>query len=500
MVVQVLAQIVGSVLVPQGGALGDLGVAVAVATQPLPMLAATVAILRYRLWEIDIVVSRALVYGVLWAALSALLLVPPLAAGLLVGGRGALAAVGLALLVTVVFQPSRRGSSGWPSGSSTATAPAVCAAHRLLGDAAHRRPRPDRLAARGRRARRARRRLGRRLALAAAASGGSLRPLGIAGAQAGLPASSPPRRPRRLRDSPGLVLTGLPEPELEGLWPRRRQPSCRSLPPTSSSACSPAGRGGATRSAPPTSSCWSCSRASRALRLRNLRLEAQLRERLGQIEAQADELQRSRRRLVTAQDEERRRIERNLHDGVQQQLVSLAVRLQRAAGGDAVLADLAGEAEQAVFALQELARGIYPSVLADQGLPAALRTQAARLPMAVTVDVDPALAGRRLDAELEAALYFVALEALTNAQKHAPQAAVAVGLHADDGRVGLEVVDNGPGFDAARPGRGSGLQNMADRMAAAGGTFELESRAGAGTRIVAAVPAGEELRQADSRR
>ena len=181
--------------------------------------------------------------------------------------------------------------------------------------------------------------------------------------------------------------------------------------------------------------------------------------------------------------------------------MSLAVRLHRAADGDAVLVDLADEAEQAVFALQELARGIYPSVLADQGLPAALRTQAARLPIAVTVDVDPALAGRRLDPELEAALYFVALEALTNAQKHAPHAAVAVGLRADDGRVALEVVDNGPGVDGGPPGGGSGLQNMADRMAAAGGTFQLESRPGGGTRIAVAVPAGAAVAdQADSRR
>jgi signal transduction histidine kinase len=246
-----------------------------------------------------------------------------------------------------------------------------------------------------------------------------------------------------------------------------------------------------------------------ALRLRNLRLESQLRDRLALIESQAEELRRSRQRLVAAQDEERRRIERDLHDGVQQQLVSLAVRLQRLAretgdGSGRLLADLAAEAEQAVFALQELGRGIFPSVLADQGLTAALRTQAARMPLAVRVEAEDAVAAARLDPELEAALYFVALEALTNVQKHAPGAAVDVWLRALEGRVSLEVVDDGPGFDGAPRTGGSGIQNMSDRIAAAGGTFTLESRPGGGTRVAAAVAADGALlpqpAEADSRR
>ena len=501
MVVQVGAQVVASALVAHSGTAEDVGVAIGTVTQPVPMLAATIAILRYRLWEIDLVVSRALVYGVLWAALSALLLVPPLAAGLLVGGRGALAAVGLALLVTAVFQPSRARLEG--------------VAERLVY---RHRARPHALLTGFWEAVRTADldRLGSLLAgavrdglgvgwagawvYAGGRNGGSLRPLGIAGAQVGLPGVVSAATVDRLGDSPCLVLGGSPDVELDGLWP---SPAAVVVPLVVADelvgllACGP--RRGDALGARDFELLELLARES-ALRLRNLRLEAQLRERLAQIEAQAGELERSRRRLVGAQDEERRRIERNLHDGVQQQLVSLAVRLHRAADGDAVLVDLAAEAEQAVFALQELARGIYPSVLVDQGLPAAVRTQAARLPIAVTVAVDPALAGRRLDPELEAALYFVALEALTNAQKHAPQAAVAVALRADGDRVALEVVDNGPGFDGARPGRGSGLQNMADRMAAADGTFELETRAGAGTRIAAAVPAGEALLQADSRR
>ena len=243
-----------------------------------------------------------------------------------------------------------------------------------------------------------------------------------------------------------------------------------------------------------------------ALRLRNLRLESQLRDRLALIERQAEELRLSRQRLVTAQDEERRRIERDLHDGVQQQLVSLAVRLHRLAhetgdGSDGLLADLAAEAEQAVFALQELGRGIFPSVLADQGLTAALRTQATRMPLAVRIEADDALAGRRLDPELEAALYFVGLEALANAQKHAPDAAVLVRLARENGHILLSVADDGPGL-AGGDGDGTGLQNMADRIAAVGGSLAVESAPGSGTRVLASVPAvvPAQVPAADSRR
>ena len=232
-----------------------------------------------------------------------------------------------------------------------------------------------------------------------------------------------------------------------------------------------------------------------ALALRNLRLEAQLRERLAQIEQQAEELRRSRQRLVGVQDEQRRRIERDLHDGAQQQLVALAARLRRAsiatpADAHPLLERLAGEAEEAVFALQELARGIFPSVLADQGLAAALRTQAARMPIAINVEAEPNLAGRRFERELEAALYFVALEALANVQKHAPGAAATVSLRsAQDGRhVVLEVHDDGPGFERRARSPGTGLQNMRDRVAAVGGELEIDSRLGAGTWLRAKTP------------
>ena len=135
--------------------------------------------------------------------------------------------------------------------------------------------------------------------------------------------------------------------------------------------------------------------------------------------------------------------------------------------------------------LQDLARGIFPSVLADQGLAAALRTQAARMPVAIRVEAEPSLASRRFDRELEAAFYFVTLEAMANAQKHAPGAAVTVSLRGADAgrRIVLEVHDDGPGFKQRLSSKGTGLQNMKDRLAAVGGELAIDSQPGAGTWI-----------------
>jgi signal transduction histidine kinase len=223
-----------------------------------------------------------------------------------------------------------------------------------------------------------------------------------------------------------------------------------------------------------------------ALVLRNSRLEEELRQRL-------EELQDSRQRLVSAQDEERRKLERDLHDGVQQQLVALAANLRQAstgAAGGLGLGTLADEAEEAVFALQDLARGIYPGVLADRGLAEALRAHAVRVPLKVRVEVEPKLVSRRFEREVEAGLYFVALEAVTNAQKYAGPAAVTVSLRWQDDppAVALEIHDDGLGFNSASSSSGSGLQNIADRVSALGGMVSIQSRPGAGTWIKASVP------------
>lgn len=497
---EVFAQIAGAALMGAGGPADTAGSVISAASQPLPMVAATVAILRFRLWDIELVVSRALVYGTLWALVSVLLLLPAMAAGLIVGGSDAVAALAIALVVTVVFQPVRR--------HLERLIQRLVYRHRarpyeLLRELATTLRTADLdafgpLVAHG-----VKEGLGVRWAGVWALSGPTrvLFPLGVAGTKEGPPLDLPGDVAGRLAESAGRVVGG----GGAGVWPDGTLvPLVASNELIGVLVCGP--RPGDPLRAADFQLLEVLGRQC-ALRLRNLRLESQLRERLALIETQAEELRRSRQRLVAAEDTARRRIERNLHDGVQQQLVSLAVRLRRAAtDGAPRLLDLAGEAEEAVFALQELGRGIYPSVLADQGLPAALRTQAARMPIPVHIEVDESLIGRRLGREVEAALYYVALEALTNVQKHVPEASAVVWLRSGGEQVTLEVIDNGPGCDG-NAGSGSGLQNMADRISAIGGSFEIRRLAEGGTRVCSTVsldaPGSEQQdhpAEADSRR
>ncbi len=210
------------------------------------------------------------------------------------------------------------------------------------------------------------------------------------------------------------------------------------------------------------------------------------------LQARATALKASRQRLVAAQDEERRRIERDLHDGTQHELITLAAGLRQLARGGAAsptdLEQLADQAEQAVFSLQDLARGIYPSVLTDHGLVAAIRSLAGRLPMDVSLQATPDVSNHRLPPEVEAALYFVASESLGNSRKHARPTTSTVTLAERDGQVTLEVYDDGCGFDTERSHPGSGLRHMEDRMAALGGNLTVHSLPGAGTWVVVSLP------------
>jgi len=206
-----------------------------------------------------------------------------------------------------------------------------------------------------------------------------------------------------------------------------------------------------------------------------------------------EDLRASRQRLVAAQDAERRRLERNLHDGAQQQLVALAVRLRLArttaskdlAEADRMLEQLEGDVTDALENLRELARGVYPPLLADKGLAAAIEAQARRSPVPVRVEADGI---GRYPQELETAVYFCTLEALQNAAKYAQANEVAVSLLEDHGELVLSIRDDGRGFDRAATPLGDGLQNMADRLAALGGTLTVRSRSGAGTTIEGRLP------------
>jgi signal transduction histidine kinase len=220
--------------------------------------------------------------------------------------------------------------------------------------------------------------------------------------------------------------------------------------------------------------------------LRNVRLTEELRAKL-------DELQASSHRLVTATDEARRRLERNIHDGAQQQLVALAVKLRLAealVGRDQekerhLLAQLQEETMEALETLRELARGIYPSLLADRGLAEALAAQARKAP--VPVEIEAADIGRYPQAA-EAAVYFCCLEALQNVAKYAQASHARVRLAAPDGHLTFAVQDDGVGFDPGVTSFGSGLQNMADRLTALGGELKIRSRPGEGTTVVGRIP------------
>jgi signal transduction histidine kinase len=206
-----------------------------------------------------------------------------------------------------------------------------------------------------------------------------------------------------------------------------------------------------------------------------------------------EDLKASRQRLVAAQNEERRRIERNIHDGAQQQLVALAVKLKLAdslVGKDehrahAMLADLQTDTSQALEDLRDLARGIYPPLLADKGLGAALESQARKAAVPVSVETDGI---GRYPQEAEAAVYFSCLEALQNISKYAEATVATIRLSQANGALRFEVSDDGKGFDLDAAERGTGLQGIADRLAALGGEFDVRSTVGAGTTILGTLP------------
>jgi len=229
------------------------------------------------------------------------------------------------------------------------------------------------------------------------------------------------------------------------------------------------------------------------LAFHNSRLDSALQTTLNALRKQADELRESRARIVASGDAERRRVERDLHDGAQQHLVALAINLRLARdivaedpdGAGEMLGQLADDVQLTIKELRELAHGIYPPLLADNGLGDALRAAASRSPLKVLVTMDDV---GRYPAEVEAAIYFSCLEALQNAAKHAPDATVELRLWSESGGLLFSVTDDGPGFDPAVARRGHGFVNMADRLGAIGGTVRWDSRPGHGAAISGSVP------------
>ncbi|HVD55887.1 MAG TPA: sensor histidine kinase [Thermoleophilaceae bacterium] len=226
--------------------------------------------------------------------------------------------------------------------------------------------------------------------------------------------------------------------------------------------------------------------AAAALALQNERLDAELRAKVG-------ELRSSRERMLRIGLEERRRLERDLHDGAQQRLVSTALNLRIARtklreepdAAEALLTGASEELDAALGELRELARGIHPAVLSDRGLDTALETLAARAPVPVELASVP---GVRLPEAVELAAYYVVSEALTNVAKYADASHATVGIERDNGRLVVKVADDGVG--GADPEEGTGLRGLEDRLAVIEGRLEIDSERGQGTTITARIPCG----------
>jgi signal transduction histidine kinase len=234
------------------------------------------------------------------------------------------------------------------------------------------------------------------------------------------------------------------------------------------------------------------------LALHNVKLDSALQESLDAVRRQADELRRSRARIVEATDTERRRIERDLHDGAQQHLVALAVAVRLArqiADNDpeqakVMLDQIGTDLQDAVQELRNLAHGIYPPLLMDRGLPDALRAAAGRAALPTTVEAEGI---GRYPQQVEAAVYFCCLEAMQNAGKHAGDgASMTVSLREVEGALVFEVADDGAGFSLESGAhKGHGFVNMSDRVGAFGGSVTVDSAPGRGTRIGGRIPLNE---------
>jgi signal transduction histidine kinase len=421
-------------------------------------VASGVAILKYRLYDIDVVINKTVVYGILAAFVTLVYVGVVVGIGALVGSRGNVFLTILATaIIALAFQPARvraRHLANRLVYGKRATPYEVLS--RLAHGMGSQYSADDALPS-----------------LARVLAEGT----GAAGAEVWLRVGGELRRAAVWPDERGTHVgpTVLTDGDLP-LGMDRAVPVTHEGELLGALAISmPRGEG----VTPATEKLLGDAASQTGLVLRNVRL--------------IEELRASRQRLVTAQDEERRRLERNIHDGAQQQLVALAVKLRLVESlvlkDPAKAAAMAGEAkaesQQALEDLRDLARGIYPPLLADKGLAAALEAQARKVPFPVIVE--PNGLGR-YPAEAEATAYFCVLEALQNATKYADATSATVRLRSEEGALRFEVEDDGRGFDPSTTPRGEGLQNIQDRIEALGGRVEIRSAVGSGTTVAGRIP------------
>ncbi len=404
-----------------------------IGTMILVPLTIAVALLRPSVLDVDLVLRKSLVYGLLWLMIASAYVAAAAGLGVAAGQRFSVGmAITLTVVSTLVFQPARRWLEGladrWVFGAHTDPARLIA----RLGAALEETVELERLLPR----------------MAATLEEG----LGLRWARVRLELAPP------LQDEPVLQVPIVLDDERLGVV-----------------ECGPKQSGAFT--ADDEAVVATLARQA-ALAVRNFRLTA--------------ELERSRARLVRAQDAERRRIERNIHDGVQQDLVALianagharAVLKRDPIAGEESLAELQEGLRRVIGELRELAHGIHPSVLGDRGLLEAVEALAARSNVPVLVRADPTLRTLRFDEDIEGAGYFTVAEALANVSKHATATHAQVSLAREHDSLRIAVHDDGAGFDLGNA-VGEGLANLAERLAALGGRLDVVSAPGEGTTVTA---------------
>jgi signal transduction histidine kinase len=421
-------------------------------------VAAGIAVLRYRLYDIDVVIRKTVVVGLMAAFISAVYVGLVVGVGALVGSGGnVLLSAAAAAIVALAFQPvrvrARRLADRLVYGQRATPYEVLSAFTERMGETYASEdvvPRMARMLAEGTGASRAEVWL---------RSGSEL--LRASSFPEGSPSTTVPLRDGELPpfDGASVAVPVRHQGELLGALVVTKPPTEPTTPAEEALVADLASQAG--------------------LVLRNAAL--------------IEDLRRSRQRIVAAQDEERRRLERNLHDGAQQQLVALAVKLRLVESqipthpqtAVRMTREVGSDVGDALDTLRDLARGIYPPLLADRGLAVALEAQARKTSMPVTVVADGV---GRYPQDVEAAVYFSCLEALQNVAKYAEATSATILLSCEDG-LAFEIRDDGRGFDPTATSLGSGLQGIADRVSATGGTLDVRSSPGRGTTIAGRIPA-----------
>ena len=443
--------------------LGVFAIQIAIVTLPL---ATGAAILRYRLYDIDVVINKTVVYATLAAFITGVYVAIVVGIGALAGGSGddpnAALSIAATAVVAVAFQPVRERVQRLANRlvyGQRATPYEVMAdfGHRMAGTLEIDRALPE---------------------LAEAALGGT-------------------------RASASRVRLFLPDgTERAGTTPEGAEPTTweRTVPVAYQGE--PIGEIAVAKEAgdpllPAERALLDDLAHQAGLALHNVRLTDELQARLDELATQAEQLEVSRRRLITARDAQRRGLERDIREGPRRELESISDAIARAAEiapvepttAVAAVDEATERANATLEGLRDLARGIFPPLLVDQGIVPALEAHIRKVGANATIDAASAVRGVRFDADVEACTYFVCLQALQNVLRHAANAPTLVRLWLEEGRLAFEVADRGPGFEASTTDGGMGLPIMRDRVHAIEGELVVRSSPGRGTTVTGRVPA-----------